>query len=69
MSVWGTTADENGLGFDRRGRTWPSALVEPKSPRMSLTLDAQSALAEGLGEIPIFQQLTASLRSMPSISR
>jgi hypothetical protein len=40
MSVWGTTADENGLGCHRRGRTWSSALMEPKSPRMSLALDA-----------------------------
>ena len=40
MSVWGTTADENELGCHRRGRTWSSALMEPKSPRMSLALDA-----------------------------
>src|SRR5437868_4750600 len=36
----GTTANENGLGCQCRGRRWSSALVEPKSPRMSLILDA-----------------------------
>src|ERR1700755_1529251 len=36
----GTTANENGLGCQRRGRTWSWALVEPESQRMSLTLDA-----------------------------
>src|SRR5579872_893359 len=37
---WGTTEDENRLGCHRRGRMWSSALMEPKSPRMSLALDA-----------------------------
>jgi len=36
----GTTANENGLGCQCRRRRWSSALVEPKSPRMSLILDA-----------------------------
>src|SRR5213082_1557620 len=36
----GTTADENELGCYRRGRMSSSALVELKSPRMSLALDA-----------------------------
>ena len=40
MSVLDTTADENELGYQRRRRMWSSALVEPESPRMSLTLDA-----------------------------
>ena len=37
---WGTTAYENELGCQRRRRMRSSALVEPESPRMSLTLDA-----------------------------
>ena len=40
MSVFGTTAYKNELGWQSRGRMRSFALVEPKSPRMSLTLDA-----------------------------
>ncbi len=40
MPFLGTTAYETGLGYWRRGRMRSFALVEPESPRMSLTLDA-----------------------------
>src|SRR5713226_1939327 len=40
MPSFGTTAYENGLGCRSRGRMRLFALVGPKSPRMSLTLDA-----------------------------
>ena len=40
MSSVGTTAYENGLRCESRGRMRSSALMEPKGPRMSLTLDA-----------------------------
>lgn len=47
MPFFGTTANENGLGLRSRGRMLSFALVEPRSPRLSLTLDVMTVTDEG----------------------